>query len=631
MTAIVGVVGWTDGAMFDSSIAAMLEASAVFGSSRLSSRRLGRAWFGHALTIDLPQDHDDAQPLMDIAARAMLTADLRIDNRAELIAGLNLDPHDLDPASAAALSDAALFAAAWDKWGEGALDHMLGDIAFARWDADRSELVLGRTPATSRPLFYHLGSGFAAFASIPAALHRLDAVPKRLNLDELARRLSGSAYFGTPESAFATIDSVEPGTIVRIRADGHHISRFWDPSGIAIVRRTAGEAAALMREEFERSVDAVLRRDHGSVASHLSGGRDSAAVTATAAQALGKRGEVLTALTAAPRDGFPPSDGRHVHDESGLAATVAAAFPNVRHLISRSRPVALCDLLDAASRLHSAPMGGPANIAYWTRLLGEASDAGATVLLTGANGNFSISLGGLGALSDVLRENGPRRWWSIAKALRDTPWRTILNQSFGHHLPGPVHRRLAGSLAHHEYPLFKPSLRDRLRRADMRPPASYRTAVRQIYRPLEYADKVGLALHGIDLRDPTADRRLIEFCLSLPADQVVGSYGQRPIYDLAFADLVPEPVRTSPVKGMQGADWFEIYDPEEIRAGFRRYSANRLVRELIDIERVFPLLDAWPTVGGYRRADYDLYPNHMMLALSLASFVDVHFPEQRDP
>lgn len=633
MTAIAGVVGWTDATMNDGSITAMLEASAVFGPARQSSRRMGRAWFGHALTIDLPQDRDDGQPLVDAGATAMLAADMRIDNRGELIADL-----DLDPAAAAALSDAALFAAAWDRWGEAALDRLLGDIAFARWDAARSELVLGRTPATTRSLFYHLGSDFAAFASLPDALHRLDAVPKALNLDELARRLTGSAYFGTPESAFAAIDSVEPGTIVRVRADGRRISRFWDPAAIAVVRRPPEEAAAGMRAEFTRAVGATLRRDHASVASHLSGGRDSGAVTACAAEVLGKGGERLTALTAAPRDGFPPSDGRYVHDESGLAADLASAFPNIRHVISRSGPVALCDLLDTASRLHSAPMGSPTNISYWMRLLGEARDAGAAVLLTGANGNFSISLGGLAALSDTLRENGVRGWWSVARRLSATPWRAILNQSFGHYLPAPVHRmiqrRLAGAPAQADYPLFTPALRDRLRRAatraDTRPPASYRATVCQIYRQIEYADKIGLALYGIDLRDPTADRRLIEFCLSLPADQIVGSQGQRPIYDLAFVDLVPASVRTSPRKGMQGADWFEIYDPEEIRAGFRRYSANRLVRELIDIDRVFPLLDAWPTVGGYRRASYDLYPNHVMLALSLASFVDVHFPELRD-
>ena len=636
MTAITGLVGWTDGVALEPSVAAMLETSMVFGRVRQSSRRLGHACFGHALSADLPQDLADQQPLVARASRIMLAADLRIDNRDEIIAALGLDR-----SSSIRSSDGAIFSAAWERWGEAALDRLLGDMAFAIWDADRGELVLGRTPATTRTLFYHLGAEFAAFASMPDALHRLEAIPKRLNLDELARRLSGGTHFGTVESSFATIDSVEPGTIVRIRADGRRISRFWDPFAIPIVRRTSGDAANEMRAEFDRAVEACLRRCSGEVSSHLSGGRDSAAVTATAALALGRRGESLTALTAAPRVGFPEADGRYLHDESGLAASVASCFPNLHHVISRSHPIAICEKLDAVSRLHCAPMGNPANLAYWLRLLCEAEEGGNSVLLTGANGNFSISLGGLGVFSDVARQNGMLGWWSTATRTASearVPWRTIVNQTFGHRMPKRVHRmvqrRLIGFPAHEAYPLFTPALRDRLcaasSHADTRPPASYRSTVQQIYRPLDYADKLGLAMNGIDLRDPTSDRRLIELCLSLPADQIIGAQGQRPIYDLAFRDRVPQAVRTSPLKGLQGADWFEIYDPEEIRAGFRRYSANRLVRELVDIQRAYPILDVWPRVRGYERASYNFYANHLLLALALASFIDVHFPEERD-
>ena len=624
------MVGWDDGVADKSSIIAMLDALAVFGPARQSSAQLGRGHFGLAHSVHVAEDQFDQQPLVEPSGRVLVAADARIDNRDEIVAALAIQPQ-----SAAALSDAMLFAAAWERWEEAGLARILGDMAFAVWDNDQRELILGRTPATSRSLFYHIGRDFAAFASMPTALYRLEAVPKRLNLNEVARRLSGSAFFGTTTSCFADIDSVEPGTIVRIHSDGRRISRFWDPAAIAVVRRTPVDAADELRAELDRSVEACLRRSTGMVASQLSGGRDSAAVTAAAALALGRRGEQLTAYTAAPRTGFPSTDGRYLMDESSLAASVVADLPNVRHIVSRSRPVAICALLDQASRLHFAPMGGPANMAYWQRILGEAHADGTSVLLTGTNGNFSISLGGLGALSDVARENGLARWWSIARRTAgegDVPWRTILNQSFGHHLP-PRLRQFVRKGDDDAFPLFAPAMRDRILAATSSSTdgaLGFRSSIHQIYRPLAYADKIALAQHGIELRDPTADRRLIEFCLSLPADQIVGSQGRRPVYDLAFADRVPAAVRTNPLKGFQGADWFEVYDPDEIGAGFRRYAANRMVRELIDIERVFPLLDAWPQSNGYEIAAYRRYASHMMLALALASFVDVHFPEQRD-
>ena len=635
MSAIAGRVAWVDGDAETQSIAAMLEPLSVFGPAGQASRQLGRGQFGHARSVHVAEDGDDRQPLLGSGGRIMVCADLRIDNRDELIAALQLPRTSL-----ARLSDAMVFAAAWERWGQAGLGRLLGDMAFAVWDDDQRELILGRTPATSRSLFYHCGENFAAFASMPTALHRLAGVPKRLNLDDLARRLSGQAYFGSTQSCFDTIDSVEPGTIVRIRSGGPRISRYWDPASVAIVRRSAAAAADELRAELDRSVEACLRRSSGTVASQLSGGRDSAAVTASAAVALGGRGEPLTAYTAAPRADFPADDGRYLMDESEVASDLAAAFPNLRHVISRSQPVALCAMLDAASPLHFAPMGGPANMAYWQRILAEADAGGSSILITGTNGNFSISLGGLGALSDVVRENGLREWGPIARTIAgegDVAWRTILNQSFGHHLPRPVHGFLQNRLAradHEEpFPLFTPMLRDHIRsvsKTDAGGGGTFRSSIQRLYRPLAYADKIALAQHGIELRDPTADRRLIEFCLSLPADQIVGSQGRSPVYDLAFRDRVPASVRTNRLKGFQGADWFEVHDPGEIAAGFRRYAANRLVRELIDIEPVFSLLEAWPRSRGYDIAFYRRYAGHMMRALALASFIDAHFPEQRD-
>ena len=219
MTAITGLVGWTDGVALEPSVAAMLETSMVFGRVRQSSRRLGHACFGHALSADLPQDLADQQPLVARASRIMLAADLRIDNRDEIIAALGLDR-----SSSIRSSDGAIFSAAWERWGEAALDRLLGDMAFAIWDADRGELVLGRTPATTRTLFYHLGAEFAAFASMPDALHRLEAIPKRLNLDELARRLSGGTHFGTVESSFAILKRGLYGTFHSVSEQ--HLQRY---------------------------------------------------------------------------------------------------------------------------------------------------------------------------------------------------------------------------------------------------------------------------------------------------------------------------------------------------------------------------------------------------------------------
>jgi asparagine synthase (glutamine-hydrolysing) len=69
--------------------------------------------------------------------------------------------------------------------------------------------------------------------------------------------------------------------------------------------------------------------------------------------------------------------------------------------------------------------------------------------------------------------------------------------------------------------------------------------------------KAALGGYGIDQRDPTADRRLIEFCLSLPTSLFLANGELRALGTRALADRLPREVLTEPRRGYQGADWHE--------------------------------------------------------------------------
>ncbi len=66
-----------------------------------------------------------------------------------------------------------------------------------------------------------------------------------------------------------------------------------------------------------------------------------------------------------------------------------------------------------------------------------------------------------------------------------------------------------------------------------------------------------LAGWGIDVRDPTADRRLVEFCLAVPTDQFMRDGAPRALARRALADRLPAAVLNAPTKGYQAADWHE--------------------------------------------------------------------------
>ena len=74
-------------------------------------------------------------------------------------------------------SDAAILLAAIERWEESCFEHLVGDYAFALWDAARRRLILARDPLGQRPLHYFHSNGFFAFASMPKGLHALAEVP----------------------------------------------------------------------------------------------------------------------------------------------------------------------------------------------------------------------------------------------------------------------------------------------------------------------------------------------------------------------------------------------------------------------------------------------------------------------
>jgi asparagine synthase (glutamine-hydrolysing) len=156
----------------DADCARMLAAQQIYGPHD------GRQWsdgpiaMGRRLFRTLPEDVHDRQPLQSRDGRLVLVADVRLDNRDELMTLLGLSS-----AAAQPLCDAAVLLESLGRWGAGALDRLVGDFAFALWDAPAQKLLLARDFLGQRPLHYHRGRGFVAFASMPKGLHALAEIP----------------------------------------------------------------------------------------------------------------------------------------------------------------------------------------------------------------------------------------------------------------------------------------------------------------------------------------------------------------------------------------------------------------------------------------------------------------------
>src|SRR5262249_54015712 len=156
--------------------------------------------------------------------------------------------------------------------------------AFALWDDARRHLVLARDPIGQRPLHYHRGKGFFAFASMPKGLHSLAAVPYEPDEDGIAEYLLLMPSSG-PRTYFRGIERVLPGQIVTVTSNGLAARRHWQPKIRPLRLRRTEEYCEALRGHLDQAVKCRLRGAK-DVGAHLSGGLDSSAVAATAARLL---------------------------------------------------------------------------------------------------------------------------------------------------------------------------------------------------------------------------------------------------------------------------------------------------------------------------------------------------------
>jgi len=115
---------------------------------------------------------------------------------------------------------------------------------------------------------------------------------------------------------------------------------------------------------------------------------------------------------------------------------------------------------------------------------------------------------------------------------------------------------------------------------------------------LELLDR-SMAMHRVEGRYPFFDRRLAEYCLSLPADQKLAGGYSRIVARRAMAGVVPDAVRWRAGKGLPGLhiivalrrsrailDDLFVRDPEVLAPYVNIDELRRMYAELLSEKRV---------------------------------------------
>lgn len=582
----------------------MLKGQQAYGRNP-KQRGDGVLALGRLLHPLLPEDIYDDGPIQ--RGDYSLAADVRLDNRDELAAAASIGSQQL-----ISMSDSALLFECLLKWSEGAADRLVGEFAFAWWDSDKRRLMLCRDIFGHRPLYFHQGSDFLAFASMPSGLHSLPEIPRESDSSFMAESLAllGRSGRGT---FFRGIERVEPAHSVIIDRSGVRSIRYWNPSPPVASRRARSDYCEEAREIVDKAVAAQLRGARSAVASHLSSGLDSSIVTTSAARQIDD-GRVI-AFTAVPRPGFDgPVPAGSIADEGPAAAAIASQYRNIEHVLVANCSSSLTEALDREHFYQQQPIANLEN-AVWGREITRAAQArGINVLLTGASGNLTISYAGLESLALLLSRGRVIEAALSSLSLRrnGVPLRIVLAQLIGPALPRPIWQaaaRLRGWATLREYSALRPELfsqvqesaRERGFDLTYQPTADPFAERMSIYSDIDDGNylKGVLAEWGVSVRDPLSDKRVVEFCLAIPAEEFLRGGMPRSLARRAFADRLPASVRQSLERGYQSADWFEGLAADLGAVGVHVDAISRCqpAAETMDMEWLRHAIGSFPSGG----------------------------------
>lgn len=619
MTALAGCVGLPEN-LVEHAFRDMLQAQRAYGDVPRTATLRG-ASFGAILREQTLEDAFDRQPLIQSNC-FMLVADVRLDNREELLDALGL--------SDANLADSDILLEAWLRWKESCLERLVGDFAFALWDSDEQRLTLARDATGQRPLLYWHDGDRLAFASVPNGLLACPFVRTGFSFEMLAYET-----LDIPNTSEATyfdrISRVRPGHFATFDRGGTRQVDYWNPA-TDFLDFSDDQFVKAYHEQVERAVGAALRRKSGGIGVHLSSGLDSSLVTATAARL--SPDEKPIAFTSAPRLGFDgPVQKDRIGDESQLAACTAEMY-GIEHVVVRPTGRVLQQLRDH-NRLYQEPNRNVPNMQWWTAIHHCARKRGVSTVLTGEMGNLSINAGELIVLADWVHRGEFGEWWRQAKGVaknRKARWRGILINSFeswvGARLVRHLERRFMGAPGDRDQSYLHDHWLRELRDASLQSTrdfmqGSFNERRLKVIRSEDIAihRKSALAESGIDERDPLANRNLIEFSLRLPPEQMLQRGEWRPLAKRALAGRLPEAVLHAQQRGYQAADWFERISKEEARAIIEEISTSSAVNRLFDLERVRRDIERWPSAGA---ADFNsrmIYRTGLIWVLSAGVFL----------
>lgn len=576
----------------------MKSASAYWGRDNHFYYSSDNIFIGNNHRYNTPEAVYEQQPYEPIPNNFVFFTG-RIDNRKDLTLKLNIKDEPTIP-------DGFFVSKSWEKYKTNLVDHLEGDWAVVVWEANEKKLHIIRDHHGYSAMYYYSNDNFFAFATSIKSLLALEAIPKKPNMKRVAQVLTSWQGKGI-ECGYMEIFRLPPAHTLEINNNLQiKKNRYWFPENIKILNyKNKQDYYSHFLEEYSRAVEVRLR-SYKPVGSELSGGLDSGSVVALAAMHLKKKGIRLSAFTSVPVFDIKEfSSKTRFGDERYLAKLTADFTGNTDWFPIDAVDVNPFDAIREGIEIHDEPYHAGANTYWISEIKRVAHGMNLGSMLAGQGGNATVSWPTPGFLQIMSKKTDlikPKDFFSYY-GLRHI----ILPLYVPQPVKSFIRNNRKGDMPFLEYSAIKKEytinnkVAEQMQAEDHDPSFSKSAtplATRlNIIKPgrsiIGFLYSQAAAWNNIEMRDPTIDKCLLEFCLSLPDHIYVSGGKDRMLLRKSFDGKLPHEVLWNMNRGKQSADiGYRIVKFKDSGIDLlNEFSCSSFCNEILDLNKMKKMLN----------------------------------------
>ena len=272
--------------------------------------------------------------------------------------------------------DTEVIIAAYLKWGISCVDKFNGMFAICIFDREDDSIYLVRDRIGKKPMYYELDAEDMYFASELKPLMSRPGFSKRIRNDIVTRYLY-QQYINAPDTIFANVYKLEPGSILHYQNGQVKTWKYWDVKQIYHKMQENpvtdyAQAKAELKELLKKSVASRMISDV-PLGAFLSGGYDSSLITAIAQE-----------HSKEPVKTFSIGFHEEKYNEAKYASEVAKHLRTAHTEIYISEKE-MFDMVESIPQYYDEPMADSSQIP--SMLVAELAKRDVTVVLSGDGGD----------------------------------------------------------------------------------------------------------------------------------------------------------------------------------------------------------------------------------------------------